>query len=283
MSLSSENAMILERALARIPALVSADPSLLCSTPSRATFEHVVACRTSIEIVQRIMEVYADRPAIGFRKVERVRDGATGQRVGRVLPSFETIRYRELWRRVERLASGLARIGVGVGDLVVLVGFSTLDHLVAELACHYLAAVSVPLARNVPAGELEQIVAECQSSTLFCAVDQLARVAQSWPACPSIERVIAMDLIRFTGEAGEAGEADDVDEAQLAQVAQARASAGQRRSELQVTTLGEVERLGERAGRLSPVIPAPGADPLLSLVYTSPSMAPLGAPVLPEV
>jgi fatty acid CoA ligase FadD9 len=263
-SLSSENAMILERALARVPSLMEADPDLLLSTPSRATFDQVVDCRTSIEIVERLMAIYADRPAIGVRKHERVRDEVTGQRVTRVLPAFETIRYGELWQRVERLASGLARIGVGVGDLVVLIGFSTLDHLVAELACHYLAAVSVPLARNVPARELEQIVAECQSTTLFCAIDQLARVAQSWRACPSIDRLIAMDLVQLGDEEGA-----EVDEAQRAEVEQVRASAGRARPELQVTTIGELERVGARAGRLPPVIPAPGTDPLLSLVYTS--------------
>jgi fatty acid CoA ligase FadD9 len=255
-SLSAENAAILERAIARARTLVESDASLQRSVPSLETFQRVVDRPTSIEIVQHAMAIYAERPALGYRRHQLVRDAATGQQVAQVLPAFETISYRALWDRVASLASGLAHAGVAAGDAVSVIGSSTVDHVVAELACHYLAAVSVPFARNVGGRELAQIVAECRSSTVLCTVEQLGSAARSLAACPSVVRLIAIDLL-------------EGDDAHLARLQEARALVAAARPELEVMTLGAVEALGAHAGRRPPAIPAAGTDPLLSLVYTS--------------
>lgn len=266
MSLSVENKELLERAIARIPALMAADPSLRLSMPSVELFQRVVAQPSSIEIVLAALETYAERPAIGVRQHALVADAVTGKWTAQALPAFTTLSYRELHSRIEQLASGLRQAGVVAGELIALVGFSTLDHLVAELACHYLAVASVPLAKNVSARELEQILEQCQSATLFCCVERLAEVARALPACPSVRRLVALDVI----------EGDDGHRALIEEARAAAASAAE--LAIEVVTIGELEVLGARAGRIDPVVPAAGSDPLLSLVYTSGSTgAPKGA------
>lgn len=205
MTLSDESLALLARSQQRARALLEADPALRQSLPELATFRRVVDQRTSIEIVQAAMTAYAERPAVGYR---------TGD-------AFATLTYRELWQRVVHLAGGLmhARL-VRPGDIATLVGYSTVDHLVAELACHYLAVTSVPLARTASAAELAHVLGETGSRVVFAT----AGAAVAAPA------VIGMDA---PGE------------------------------------LAELEALGARSPHVPPVVPAPGEDPLLTIVYTS--------------
>ena len=48
------------------------------------------------QIVQTVIDGYADRPALGQRAVEFVTDPPTGRTSLELLPRFETITYREL-------------------------------------------------------------------------------------------------------------------------------------------------------------------------------------------
>jgi fatty acid CoA ligase FadD9 len=257
LSLGADNLAILERSLARAAALVESDPDLRSALPSPDVFRSVIDCRTSIEIVQKAMETYGDRPALGYRKHALEVDDVTGRRAARLLPAFETISYRALWERVVRLSGGMQHGGIArTGDLVGLVGFSTVDHVVAELACHHLAAASVPLAKHVTARELEVIVNQAEATALCCSVEQLPLAARSLPGCPSVKALVVIDLV---GQ----------DDAHRELVGAARAALGASRPDLAVTTIADVEALGAQAGRVPPAIPAEGTDPLLSLVYTS--------------
>lgn len=243
MSLSAENQRRMARAVVRARALVAADARLGQSLPSRADFERVVAGRTSIEIVEAAALTYAERPALGRRRVVR----------GEALPELETFTYAELWLRVQRLASGLRASGVAEGDLVLLIGFSTVDHFVAELACHYLAAVSVPLAKSIAEDELGAIAAQCQATTLCCSADVVAELAARIAAAPQAFAALARAIVLDAGEDDQRVEVRGVE----------------------VLTCAACEERGRRAGLFPPVVPggsaaSPGGDDrLLSLVYTS--------------
>ena len=56
------------------------------------------------QIVQLVMEGYADRPALGRRARELVTDPATGRSSFRLLPRFDTMTYREVWERARAIA-----------------------------------------------------------------------------------------------------------------------------------------------------------------------------------
>ncbi len=262
MILNAENSVLLGRAIKRSRSLLAAEPDLARSTPSLEAFKRVIDCRTSIEIVRNAVETYAERPALGFRKRALAMDPISGKRLAKPLDSFETISYRELWHRIALLASGMKQKALAKGDMVTLVGFSTVDHLVAELACHYIAAVSVPLARNIGHEALRGIVTECKSNTLFCAIEQLPSTVRAIASCPSIRLVVAIDAIEGDDEHRELLE-------------EARVVAEKTRSDLELVTIQDMEDLGSRSPRAPLEIPAEGSNPLLTLVYTSGST---GAP-----
>src|SRR5918996_4982443 len=56
-------------------------------------------------IVATVMEVYADRPALGQRATELVTDPVTGRTSLRLLPRFDTVSYGELWARAGAVAA----------------------------------------------------------------------------------------------------------------------------------------------------------------------------------
>jgi fatty acid CoA ligase FadD9 len=57
------------------------------------------------QILQTLVEGYADRPALGQRAREVVLDPATGRTTTRLLPGLETISYGDLWTRVRAVAA----------------------------------------------------------------------------------------------------------------------------------------------------------------------------------
>src|SRR5580692_2103472 len=82
----------------RLERLRAADPQFRDSFAS----ETVVAAKREpglrlAQVVQIVMEGYADRPALGQRARELVTDPATGRKTLRLLPRFDVMTYRELW------------------------------------------------------------------------------------------------------------------------------------------------------------------------------------------
>ncbi|EUA34721.1 putative FATTY-ACID-CoA LIGASE FADD9 domain protein [Mycobacterium xenopi 3993] len=59
-------------------------------------------------MIETVLQGYADRPALGQRAVEFVKDPNTGRTSAHLLPRFDTITYRELADRVGALASAWA-------------------------------------------------------------------------------------------------------------------------------------------------------------------------------
>jgi fatty acid CoA ligase FadD9 len=57
------------------------------------------------QVVQIVMEGYADRPALAQRARDLVTDPATGRKSSRLLPRFDTISYRDLWTRARAVAA----------------------------------------------------------------------------------------------------------------------------------------------------------------------------------
>src|ERR1700744_738527 len=97
------------------------------------------------QIIQTVLDAYADRPALGQRAVEFVKDAKTGRTTVEVLPRFETITYGELSARVDAFARGLSSDSVQTGDRVCVLGFNSVDFTTIDLALAKLGAVSVPL------------------------------------------------------------------------------------------------------------------------------------------
>src|SRR5262249_38034510 len=134
------NESLMQRALDRSARLVESDAELRAVVPSPEAMAKIRACASSIESVAMACALYANRPCLGQRVFRPDGDSL------RALPEFSTLSYSELWGRVAAFASGLAHAGLAsAGAFVGICGFGSVEWVVADLACLYLAAVSVPL------------------------------------------------------------------------------------------------------------------------------------------
>ena len=92
----------------RVEDLSADDPQFAAARPDPAVAAALELPGLRLpQIVQTALEGYADRPALGQRAVEFVKDPKTGRTSLEVLPHFETITYRELRRPRRR---GCARL-----------------------------------------------------------------------------------------------------------------------------------------------------------------------------
>jgi len=127
------------------------------------------------QIVQVVMEGYAQRAALATRASELVTDAA-GRRSRRLLPHFETVTYRELWARVRALA-GLwyhdADRALRADDRLCILAFAGTDFVTVDLAAIHNGAVVVPLQTNAPLAQLQAIFAEVEPSWLATNIESL--------------------------------------------------------------------------------------------------------------
>src|SRR5271156_5351233 len=255
----------------RVEDLSANDPQFAAAKPSPAVAAALELPGLRLpQIVQTALEGYADRPALGQRAVEFVKDPKTGRTSLEVLPYFETITYRELSNRVGALTRALTNESVQAGERVCELGFTSVDFTTIDLALGQIGAVAVPLQTSAAITQLQPIVSETEPSVIAASVNQLHD---------------AVELIRGGSETGAVPaklvvfdyypEVDDQREA----VETARARLAD--TPVIVETLADVLNRGKALppGTLTwPDDSADSGDPLALLVYTSGSTgAPKGA------
>jgi fatty acid CoA ligase FadD9 len=256
-----------ERLARHIEALYADDTQVRDARPLQTVASAVVkpGMRLS-QIVETVMRGYADRPALGQRASELVTDDTTGRRSLRLLPGFETITYGQLWERVEAVATEWnndPENGLGAGDFVCILGFTSTDYTTVDLACVYLGAVSVPLQTSAPATQHVPIIAETRPRIVAVGIDSLDTAVAAVLAGPLPQRLIVFDY--------QPGDADQHDKFEAARASLAGTG-------VLVDTLADVIARG-RALPTTPLhVPEPDTNPVLSLYYTSGSTgSPKGA------
>jgi fatty acid CoA ligase FadD9 len=84
----------------RIQNLYESDPQFAAARPDEAVSAAIERPGLRLpQLVHTVMDGYANRPALGQRAVQLVKDPDTGRTTAEVLPRFETITYREMWQR----------------------------------------------------------------------------------------------------------------------------------------------------------------------------------------
>jgi fatty acid CoA ligase FadD9 len=197
---------------------------------------------------------YADRPALGRRAIEFVTDPATGRTTSQLQPRFDTITYAQLWERVQSVGAALSDT-VTAGDRVAILGFTSVDYTVFDMALMTLNAVSVPLQTGAPRAQLGVIVAETEPTVLAASVDNLADGVELALAATSVSRLVVLDYYERDDDHREAFEA-----------------AGARLADADSTvTLESLDGLRARGGSARLPGPPVGLDdnPLALLLYTS--------------
>src|SRR6202795_1672001 len=134
-----------ERLARRIADLYATDQQFADARPSEAITSAIAQPALRLpQIVQTVMEGYADRPALGQRAVQFIKDPETGRTSLELLPRFETVTYRELWDRAGAVASALAgdtEHSVRPGDRICVLGFTSVDYTTVDVALVHMGAV----------------------------------------------------------------------------------------------------------------------------------------------
>ncbi|WP_234792564.1 AMP-binding protein, partial [Mycolicibacterium fortuitum] len=245
-----------EQLATRIADLTATDPQFAAAIPSDTVTASVdVPGLLLPEIVQRVLEGYAERPALGERALEFVADPATGRTTARLLPRFDTISYGQVWDRVRALAAALHASGVAAGDRVAILGFTSADYTVIDTALGQIGAVSVPLQTSSSPEALAPIVTETEPRVIAASVDHLADAVELALTAHAPAQLVVFD---------HHPEIDDHRDA-VASAAERIAAAG---ASIAVDTLAG---LLDRGSNLpAPEAPkADGSDPLALLIYTS--------------
>jgi fatty acid CoA ligase FadD9 len=237
----------------RISDLYATDQQFADARPSEAVAHAIESPELRLpQIIQTVIDGYADRPALGQRAVEFVTDPTTGRTSADLLPRFDTITYRELSDRVNAVAAALTQNPVQPGDRVAILGFTSIDYTTVDMALLRLGAVSVPLQTSAPVAQLRPIAAETEPVAILSSVDFLDDAVELMLTGHLPERLVVFDYH---------GEVDDHRDAL------ATATARLAETPVVVETLAEVLARGNEL----PAQPAfdSGDDTLALLIYTS--------------
>jgi fatty acid CoA ligase FadD9 len=256
-----------ERLARRVEDLIANDPQFAAAQPSPAVAAALEQPGLRLpQIVQTVLEGYADRPALGQRAVQFVTDPKTGRTVAELLTRFETITYRELGDRIGAVARALSNDSVGAGDRVCVLGFTGVDYTTIDMALGQSGAVSVPLQTSAAITQLQPIVSETEPSVIAASVNQLTDAVElirgGSETGPAPAKLVVFD---YHPEVDDHRDAVDAARTQLA-------DAG-----VIVETLNDVLARGD-AVSATPVNAPDEDNPLALLIYTSGSTgAPKGA------
>jgi fatty acid CoA ligase FadD9 len=254
----------------RVEDLSANDPQFAAAKPSAAVAAALELPGLRLpQIVQTALEGYADRPALGQRAVEFVKDPKNRRTSLKVLPYFETITYRELSDRVDALTRALTNESVQAGDRVCELGFTSVDFTTIDLALGQIGAVAVPLQTSAAITQLQPIVSETEPSVIAASVNQLHDAVELILSGHVPAKLVVFDYCP---------EVDD--QREVVETARARLAD----TPVIVETLADALDRGKAvsSGPVRPVtVPddfADSGDPLALLVYTSGSTgAPKGA------
>src|SRR4051812_8228061 len=251
-----------ERLARRISDLYASDQQFADARPSEAVAHAIESPELRLpQIIQAVIDGYAERPALGQRAVEFVTDPTTGRTSADLLPRFDTITYRELSDRVNAVAAALTQNPVRPGDRVAILGFTSIDYTTVDMALLRLGAVSVPLQTSAPVAQLRPIAAETEPVAILSSVDFLDDAVELMLTGHLPERLVVFDYH---------GEVDDHRDAL------ATATARLAETPVVVETLAEVLARGNDLPPHAAV--DSGDEDLALLIYTSGSTgAPKGA------
>ncbi|BBX60899.1 acyl-CoA synthetase [Mycobacterium saskatchewanense] len=252
-----------ERLARRIEELTATDPQFAAARPDPEITAALEEPGLSLpRIVRTVLDGYADRPALGQRVMEFVKDPHTGRTTLELLPRYETITYGELGERVGALARALADGPVRPGDRVCVLGFNSVDYATIDMALGQVGAVAVPLQTSAALTQLQPIVVETEPSVVASSVNQLPDAVELILSGPAPTHLVVFD---YHPEVDDQREAVEAARGRLADTA------------VTVETLTDVLDRGRALPDTA--LPEPQEDdPLALLIYTSGSTgAPKGA------
>jgi fatty acid CoA ligase FadD9 len=244
----------------RIDDLRIKDPQFANAFPLPAVVEAVSKPGLPVsKMLATIMDGYADRYAAGQRVRELVTDQTTGRTSVALRREFESITYRELWHRASAVAAQWHHDPThpfAAGESIAILGFTSVDYTVVELACIQLGAVSVPLQTSGSRAQHAAILDETRPRILAAGIDYLDAAVDAALAGEAPARIVVFD---YDSRIDDQLEAFDTARRRLA-------DAG---SPVRVNAVDAVVTRGIELPPAPLFAAEPGENPLVSLTYTS--------------
>jgi fatty acid CoA ligase FadD9 len=252
-----------DRLARRVDDLTANDPQFAAAKPDPAVAAALEQPGLRLpQIIQTTLAGYAERPALGQRVVEFVKDPKTGRTSLELLPRYETITYGELGDRVGALARALTNDSLRPGDRVGVLGFNSVDYATIDMALGVVGAVSVPLQTSAAITQLQPIVTETEPSLIAASINQVPDAVELILSGHAPARLVVFD---YHPQVDDEREAVETARARLADTA------------VVVETLADVLERGS-ALPADPIVEPQEDDALALLIYTSGSTgAPKGA------
>jgi long-chain acyl-CoA synthetase len=104
-----------------------------------------------------------------------------------------TITWGELRERVDALAGGLAKLGVGRGETVALMLSNRPEFHLCDLAAMMLGATPFSIYNTYAPNQIQYLVADADAKVLICEQQFLPRVLEARKQLPHLEHVIVVD------------------------------------------------------------------------------------------
>jgi long-subunit acyl-CoA synthetase (AMP-forming) len=104
-----------------------------------------------------------------------------------------TITWGALRRRVDDLAGGLAKLGVGPGDTIALMLSNRPEFHLCDLAAMMLGATPFSIYNTYAPNQIEYVVADAAARVLVCEQSYLPQVLEARRRLPELAHVIVVD------------------------------------------------------------------------------------------
>jgi long-chain acyl-CoA synthetase len=104
-----------------------------------------------------------------------------------------TITWGELRERVDALAGGLAKLGVGRGETVALMLSNRPEFHLCDLAAMMLGATPFSIYNTYSPEQISYLLSDAEAKTLICEQQYLPQVLQARKQAPSLQNVIVVD------------------------------------------------------------------------------------------
>jgi fatty-acyl-CoA synthase len=115
-----------------------------------------------------------------------------GSKIG-IISGERQFTYREFGERAERLASGLARLGIAPGDRVAYLSFNNHQLLEGYYGVVQAHGIVIPLNVRLSPGELAEILRHSGAKMVIFEDEFAPLAAQLCPICPLVERWVSLD------------------------------------------------------------------------------------------
>jgi long-chain acyl-CoA synthetase len=104
-----------------------------------------------------------------------------------------TITWGELRGRVDDLAGGLAKLGLGHGETIALMLSNRPEFHICDLAAMMLGAAPFSIYNTYAPNQIEYVVADADARILICEQQYLPQVLEARVGLPNLEHVVVVD------------------------------------------------------------------------------------------